>query len=285
MKVLGISRSTRFSPNSVGRDEAIFMAVASRLERRGCDVSIISEDLFVAVELEEFDGVFSMARGKDVLSSLAQAETQNNLFVLNSARALAENTRAVITTKFEEAGIPQPHSVVCPTADYTDSQQPPLAFPLWLKRGDACAQTAADVQYVGDMNEWGKALAHFHEVGADSFVAVEHLDGDLVKFYGVEGTTFFHTMRANTEGSFSKFGLEQHNSACRNIPFSEATLKQLADGASRASGFTVYGGDAIISPEGDIRLIDFNDWPSFSSCRKEAAKAIAQRFLAECPES
>lgn len=285
MKVLGISRSTRFSPNSVGRDEAIFMAVASRLERRGCDVSIISEDLFVAVELEEFDGVFSMARGKDVLSSLAQAETQDNLFVLNSARALAENTRAVITTKFEKAGIPQPHSVVCPTADYADSQQPPSAFPIWLKRGDACAQTAADVQFVCDEEGWGKALAHFHEVGADSFVAVEHLDGDLVKFYGVEGTTFFHTMRANTEGSFSKFGLEQHNSACRNIPFNEATLKQLADGASRASGFTVYGGDAIISPEGDIRIIDFNDWPSFSSCRKEAAKAIAQRFLAECPES
>lgn len=285
MKVLGISRSTRFSPNSVGRDEAIFMAVASRLERRGCDVSIISEDLFVAVELEEFDGVFSMARGKDVLSSLAQAETQDNLFVLNSARALAENTRAVITTKFEEAGIPQPHSVVCPTADYADSQQPPSAFPIWLKRGDACAQTAADVQFVSDEEGWGQALTHFHEVGADSFVAVEHLDGDLVKFYGVEGTTFFHTMRANTEGSFSKFGLEQHNSACRNIPFSEASLKQLADQASRASGFTVYGGDAIISPEGDIRLIDFNDWPSFSACRKDAAKAIAQRFLAECPES
>lgn len=285
MKVLGISRSTRFSPNSVGRDEAIFMAVASRLERRGCDVSIISEDLFVAVELEEFDGVFSMARGKDVLSSLAQAETQDNLFVLNSARALAENTRAVITTKFEGAGIPQPHSVVCPTADYANSQQPPLAFPIWLKRGDACAQTAADVQFVSDEEGWGQALTHFHEVGADSFVAVEHLDGDLVKFYGVEGTTFFHTMRANTEGSFSKFGLEQHNSACRNIPFSEAALKQLADQASRASGFTVYGGDAIISPEGDIRIIDFNDWPSFSACRKDAAKAIAQRFLAECPES
>ena len=284
MKVLGISRSTRFSPNSVGRDEAIFMAVASRLERRGCDVSIISEDLFVAVELEEFDGVFSMARGKDVLSSLAQAEVQDNLFVLNSARALAENTRAVITEKFAEAGIPQPLSVVCPTADYTDSQQPPLPFPLWLKRGDACAQTAADVQYVGNSEEWGKALAHFKETGADSFVAVEHLDGDLVKFYGVEGTAFFHVIRANTEGAFSKFGLEQHNSACRNIPFDEDVLKQLADQASRASGFTVYGGDAIISREGSIRIIDFNDWPSFSACRKDAAKAIAQRFLAECPE-
>lgn len=284
MKVLGISRSTRFSPNSVGRDEAIFMAVASRLERRGCDVSIISEDLFVAVELEEFDGVFSMARGKDVLSSLAQAEVQDNLFVLNSARALAENTRAVITEKFAEAGIPQPLSVVCSTADITDSQQPPLPFPLWLKRGDACAQTAADVQYVGNPEEWGKALAHFKETGADSFVAVEHLDGDLVKFYGVEGTAFFHVIRANTEGAFSKFGLEQHNSACRNIPFDEDVLKQLADQASRASGFTVYGGDAIISQEGSIRIIDFNDWPSFSACRKDAAKAIAQRFLAECPE-
>ena len=284
MKILGISRSTRFSPNSVGRDEAIFMAVASRLERKGCDVSIISEDLFVAVELEEFDGVFSMARGKDVLKSLAQAETEDNLFVLNSASALAENTRAVITEKFMEADIPQPLSVICSITENPASQLPALPFPFWLKRGDACAQTAADVQYVSTIEEWNKALVHFHKVGADYFVAVEHLEGDLVKFYGVEGTSFFHTMRANTEGAFSKFGLELHNGACRNTPFSETTLKQMADKASRASGFTVYGGDAIISPEGDIRIIDFNDWPSFSACHKEAARAIAQRFLTECSE-
>jgi len=38
----------------------------------------------------------------------------------------------------------------------------------------------------------------------------------------------------------------------------------------------VYGGDAIIDAEGRISIIDFNDWPSFSRCREEAADAIAK---------
>lgn len=60
--ILGISRSTQFSPHSEDRDAAIFAAVASRLNRGQNDVSVISEDLFIAVDLTEFDFVFSMAR-------------------------------------------------------------------------------------------------------------------------------------------------------------------------------------------------------------------------------
>ena len=45
-------------------------------------------------------------------------------------------------------------------------------------------------------------------------------------------------------------------------------------------GISVYGGDAIISPDGTITLIDLNDWPSFAPCRGAAAFAIA-RFLKE----
>ena len=41
----------------------------------------------------------------------------------------------------------------------------------------------------------------------------------------------------------------------------------------------VYGGDCIVSPDGSIRIIDFNDWPSFAPCRKEAAIAIGQAVL------
>ena len=28
------------------------------------------------------------------------------------------------------------------------------------------------------------------------------------------------------------------------------------------------------APDGTIRIIDFNDWPSFAPCRQEAAKEI-----------
>ena len=36
----------------------------------------------------------------------------------------------------------------------------------------------------------------------------------------------------------------------------------------------MYGGDAIVTSDGDFYIIDFNDWPSFASCREAAAEAI-----------
>lgn len=108
MNVLGISRSPRFSPNSVDRDMAIFTAVASRMQRGGNDVSIISEDLFIAVDLSEFDLVFSMARGRDVLTALAEAEQQLNLRVVNSAHGLLQANRAQLVTTLKDTAVPQP---------------------------------------------------------------------------------------------------------------------------------------------------------------------------------
>ncbi len=46
----------------------------------------------------------------------------------------------------------------------------------------------------------------------------------------------------------------------------------------------IYGGDCIVDPDGSIRIIDFNDWPSFAPCRKEAAPYIAKCVLAAIRE-
>jgi len=37
----------------------------------------------------------------------------------------------------------------------------------------------------------------------------------------------------------------------------------------------IYGGDAVISPDGSISIIDLNDWPSFAPVRDQASKFIA----------
>ncbi len=42
------------------------------------------------------------------------------------------------------------------------------------------------------------------------------------------------------------------------------------------SDIMVYGGDMVVRADGSFAIIDFNDWPSFSRCREEAARAIAQ---------
>ena len=281
--VLGISRSHRFSPNSTGRDEAIFMAVASRMERKGFDVSIISEDLFVAVDLEEFQLVFSMARSMDVLKALAEAERNGILKVVNSAECLLANTRDVIAKRFAQNDVPQPITIALDTSTTTSSSiLSSLHLPLWLKRADACAQSPLDVQFIDSHEALEKGLVHFRENNIDRIVAVEHAEGDLVKFYGVEGSPFFRSDYPTAGNGFSKFGLEVHNGEAQHFPFSADQLKQLADRAARATGMTIYGGDAIIRSDGSIQLIDFNDWPSFSVCRKEAARAIAQRLAEEC---
>ena len=53
-------------------------------------------------------------------------------------------------------------------------------------------------------------------------------------------------------------------------------MRLAAERASRVAGVDVYGVDCIVRADGSVCLIDFNDWPSFSRCRDEAAQAIAK---------
>jgi D-alanine-D-alanine ligase-like ATP-grasp enzyme len=49
--------------------------------------------------------------------------------------------------------------------------------------------------------------------------------------------------------------------------------------AVSALGLEVYGGDAIVTPAGEIFLIDINAWPSFALYREEASLQIARLLL------
>ena len=46
------------------------------------------------------------------------------------------------------------------------------------------------------------------------------------------------------------------------------------------SGLDVWGGDAIVTPDGEIFVIDVNAWPSFALFRDEAADHIAAHLAA-----
>ena len=274
-QILGISRSTKYSPTSENRDAAIFAAVASRLNRGENEVSLISEDLFIAVDLSEFDLVFSMARGREVLKSLSLAETENLLKVVNSPTSLLTLSRANIVRNFQQNEIPIPR---CEVVSLENVGNLEIAFPYWLKRADACAQNSNDVCFIENKEQLVSAITAFTEQGTATIVAEAHLKGDLIKFYGVEGTDFFSFSYPTDDGGFSKFGLEQKNGKPNYFVFDQNKLKMLADKAAKSIGLTIYGGDAIVQADGSIRFIDFNDWPSFSSCRKEAARAIANRI-------
>ena len=281
-KILGIGRSSRFSPNSTERDAAIFQSVADLLSARGGQVDCVCEDECETVE--GYEAVFSMARDLRVVRLLAQAE-EKGVVVLNSARALLGATRLALTECFEREGIPVPLSPALfrlengqMTAHSRLSGYDRLPFPLWLKRSGACAQSAGDVCFVESIDTLQDALQNYVSRGIEEVLASEHLVGDLVKFYGVEGTNFFYYHYPTADNAFSKFGLERINGAPSGYPLDVKSLKASADRAASLSGITIYGGDCIVDAHGRFRIIDFNDWPSYSRCREEAALAIAEKI-------
>lgn len=279
MKLIGILRGAEFSPNMMDSDAAILQAVAMELRSRGHEVETMSEQDFVSSYCFNInkvcgkDRIFGMYRRADTLELLQRLETECGIPCINPVKGIEDSSRVQLTVLFRKMHIPMPASWILPL-----EAELPLKYPAWMKRGEGCAQEKDDVVFVEDETAAARAMQQFRERGlGDKIVACEHLEGDLVKFYGVEGTSFFRWSYASD--SHSKFGLEARNGAAKGFGFSVDALKEMADKAAQVLHLPIYGGDCIVSSEGNISIIDFNDWPSFSRCREEASKAIADRIL------
>lgn len=258
MKVLALLRAPQFSPNSEANDRAILTAVACRLRAEGHEVQLFSE-----LALTEAAGwcarpplVLSMSR---LPATLAWLEACDGT-VVNRPEAVSRCARSLLDAAMQRIGTPRPPS-------HGD-----LGY--WLKRGDAAAQSKDDVVFACDEAELKVRMADFDRRGIGSRVVQAHVAGDLVKFYGVRGTPFFRYFYPADDG-LSKFGDERRNGPARHYAFPVAALSAAANALADAVDLDVYGGDAIVRPDGTFCLIDFNDWPSFSRCRDEAADAIA----------
>ena len=252
--IVGIRRAERFSPNSVGKDEAILRAVLDRLH----GLMVREED--AATALPPASVYLNMARSNKVLALLKAKATQGTL-VLNPAEGVEACRRSRIDALMHQYHLPLP----------------PLEghFGYWLKRGDAAAQEAADVVFCEDEAALAAAKERFAARHITDYVVQAHVRGDLVKFYGVEPTGFFRVFYPGDDGE-SKFGNEQMNGRPHHYFYQKQHLQASAELLSRLAHTPIYGGDAIITPDGDFVLIDFNDWPSFSRCVDEAATHIAQ---------
>lgn len=277
LRIVGVSRGSEYSPNHVDNDAAIFSLTARELEKHGCDVRVFNEKDFVSMGVEA-DYIFDMARDKATISLLKSMEDKGAI-VVNSAYGIENCSRRPMTEKLIENGIPHPESYIIST----DEEFLFESFPYWIKRGDSHAIVREDVNYVECREEAELVLADFRKRGIGTAVINEHLLGDLVKFYGVAGTDFFFSFYP-TEQSHSKFGLEAINGENRGYPFDKNVLKKYADKAAKVLNVPIYGGDCVVSSDGTIRIIDFNDWPSFARCRNEAAPYIAECIIKEIAE-
>lgn len=248
--VLGIYRHKQYSPGKSDADAQIMDRVLELLkENKGNKVirTVSEEELMEKGQLPVADIYMSMARSPKVLAMLKNAQGK----VVNAPRGVeACNLRAWMMQD------------MCST------------LPCWVKRADGCAEEKADTVFCQTEEERDRAIGAMKGRGIRHHVVQVHYEGDLIKFYGVSGTDFFHWSYPAETGQ-TKFGLEENNSALHRYAFSVRQVKAMADEIAYRYNVPVYGGDAVVSPDGSVNIIDFNDWPSFSPCWDEAARAIA----------
>ena len=271
-KTLLIQRAACYSPNSEEKDLAILQEVGCLFD----DAKIIGEGEFVEnfstynqLILAESLGavnayyqIISMARSPKALDCLEQLE-QRGIRVLNPSVGIRACQRSNVEKVMRENHLPLP-------PDKGDDG-------YWVKRADAAAQSKEDVCFCHDWAEVEKMRSTFIQRGITDIVTQAHVKGDVVKFYGVEGTNFFRYYYSGVDTE-TKFGDEERNGKPQYYPFSSSDLQTDAEKLACLLQTPIYGGDAIVREDGSYVIIDFNDFPSFSRCRKDAAKAIFERM-------
>ncbi len=282
-EIAGIMRAGAYSPNHIGNDAAIFNAVAEQLRKRGCIVTVYSEEQFNSSLVKERI-ILNMCREQQSIKRLQEME-DDGCIVINSGYGIENCTRERMTRILMGHGIPYPDSIIVNTNEAVIGELKNAGINnCWIKRGDFHAMHKEDVSYVRHAEEAQEVLQEYFFRGIKMAVINKHLVGDLIKFYGMYGSPFFFWFYPFDDGH-SKYGLEAINGKSKGIDFDIEYLKSICNQAAEALDVKIYGGDCIVSPEGDIRIIDFNDWPSFAPCRNEAAPFIAKCVLNTIKES
>ena len=111
-------------------------------------------------------------------------------------------------------------------------------------------------------------VSAFESRGVARVVLQEHIEGDLVKLYGIgeSGETWFRWFYHKDQR------LKGH-------PFLEHELKDTFFRAAKAMKLEIFGGDAVVASDGSVYIIDINAWPSFALFRREASAAIARHIV------
>lgn len=271
-------RAGVFSPNHIGNDAAIFNLVAEQLRKRGCEMNIYSEDQFDTNGVKE-NIIINMCREKRSMQRLQQLEDAGAL-VINSGYGIENCTRERMARILLGSGIPYPESFIADTDEVVKSKLKRAGFTgCWVKRGDGHTKHREDITFARHPQEAQEILQEFFMRGIKKAVINHHLEGDLIKFYGVAGTPFFYWFFP-LHLSPSRFG-NDHGDDPKHPDFDVESLKHICAKCADLLDVQIYGGDCIVTPDGKINIIDFDDWPSFAPCRTEAAPIIARMIMSQ----
>ena len=267
VKCLGILRELANSPNRENDDALILKAVMDNLELQRVDVTLLEPEAADAADLTQWDMVIPMCETYPRMMRLKALARSGGPLIINTAEAVLNCYRTQMIPRFEKTPeLVFPESELRSVSKFFDS---PLSYGqgVWLKRGDVHNTCTHDVVFAQNEKDAKQIIADFQSREITDVVVQKHIDGDLIKFYGVGPgqwfTWFYHDP-----------------STARRLPFELEDLAVQAETAARAVGLEIFGGDAIISPDGPIYIIDINSWPSFARVRAEAAVQIARRLRA-----
>jgi hypothetical protein len=274
-KILGIYREEKYSNRAVDVDRAILDAVLYEFEKiTGTEVVIerVKPEWGIGdLYFKQFHLVFSMAQSEEFLTLLECFENRGAT-VVNSATGIRNCYRHKLSEILDGNVFSYPKFSMVNMK--TQFSLPEIRGGHWLKRGDFHALSDDDVVYVETEHELQKNLSQFQMKGVDSIIMQENCEGELFKFYGV--CDHFFNIRYIGRTDKDRYATHAGNP---DIQFDREHLKNLAHSAAQVLGLDFYGGDCIVSSTGRIHLIDFNDWPSFRTCRDEVAPIMAQYAL------
>jgi len=271
----GIFREREHSPGRENDDTEILRLTGKHLEARGFQVTLKTADEVGAGDPRPL-GVFLMCERLEILDRLHALEVCGVPHV-NSPRAVLNTYRDRMIAHFSEANVPFIDSRVVST----DASDDVGALPVWVKRGDVHNTQAGDVTFASTREGVAEALDGLSARGIRRAVIQPNVEGDLVKFYGIGAAAW-------PDGGPAWFRWFYHNDLpVAGHPFDPAKLGRAVRRAALALGLDVYGGDAIVTPAGQLVLLDVNAWPSFALYREEAAERIAAhvalRFAGAAP--
>ncbi len=271
--LLGIFRETLHSPDRVFDDFEILRLTAELLRSEGLEVELVRpeqtfEDWWDDAHPEI---AFVMCEQERMLEPLSRWEERGTTLI-NSVEAIRNTYRHRMIPLLSSTTVAIPGSELIATGSTTWRQRLCDRFrdhrALWVKRGDVHNTREGDVALAWSVEEARERILIFRSRGVTQAVLQEHIEGDLVKLYGIgdSGEAWFRWFYHKDQ--------ELHG-----YPFSEHELKEAFFCAAGAMKLEIFGGDAVIAADGSVFLIDINAWPSFALFRREASAAIARHIL------
>lgn len=267
VKCLGIFRERQNSPNRETDDALILKAVMEQLQIQRVETCLMEPEALDREDLSGWDMIVPMCESYPRLMRLQSLKRSGRTLIVNPPEAVLGCYRIKMIESFSR--VPQllfPETEIRPTAS-TEPLPARARSGVWIKRGDVHNTCDHDVVFALNAQEAEEVRRDFERREISSLLLQRHIDGDLIKFYGVGPgqwfTWFYHDPQS-----------------ARKLSFEIEDLAFQAETAARAVGLEIFGGDAIISPDGPIFIIDINSWPSFARVRSEAAVQIGRRLRA-----